>query len=114
MRPDGLDASIVDAVQEDLSDVIHVGVRIGTLSDWRARLEAAGFEVEQAVTAPMRLLEPGRLVRDEGLAGAARFVANALRVPGAARRLLAVRRAFRRNRNHLCAVALVARRPFDQ
>jgi ubiquinone/menaquinone biosynthesis C-methylase UbiE len=111
VQPDGLDAAVLEGIQSDLSDVIHVGVRIGTLSEWRARLEAAGFEIDHATTAPMRLLEPDRLVRDEGLFGAARFVVNALHVPDAARRLLAVRRAFRRHQDHLCAVALVARRP---
>jgi SAM-dependent methyltransferase len=110
LQPGDIETSRSEAIQRDLSDVIHVGVRIGTPSEWTAYLEEAGFTVESATTAPMRLLEPDRVVRDEGLFGAARFIVNALRVPGAARRLLAVRRMFRTHQDHLCAIALVARR----
>lgn len=110
VQPDTIDASLFDAIQKELSATIHVGVRIGTLRDWKMWLEEAGFDVECATTAPMRLLEPDRMLRDEGLLGTARFVFKALRTPGAARRLFALRRIFRRHQSHLCAVALVARR----
>ena len=110
LRPDQIDSAVAASIEQDLSAHVHVGVRIGTPLQWKDWLEEAGFEVEQRMTAPMRLLEPTRLVRDEGLLGAARFVFNAVRTPGAAGRLLAVRGAFRRNSPSLCAVALVARR----
>ncbi len=110
LRPDDIDAAVAARIEQDLSACIHVGVRIGTRGQWKQWIEEAGFEVEHVTTMPMRLLEPGRLVDDEGVAGAARFVFNALRTPGAAKRLFDVRRAFRRHRQHLCAVALVARR----
>jgi hypothetical protein len=80
------------------------------VSQWTYWLEEAGFDVERVTTAAMRLLEPSRVVRDEGIVGALRLVFNALRTPGAAERLVSVRRTFRRNRHHLCAVAFVARR----
>ncbi len=109
VAPDEIDGRTLEAIEQDLSSCIHVGVRIGTAAQWRLWLEEAGFEVECAVTAPMHLLEPARLVRDEGIPGAVRFVFNALSTPGAARRLVAVRSAFRRHRRNLCAVGLVAR-----
>jgi len=40
--------------------------------------------------------EPARLVRDEGLGGTLRIIANALRDPAARPRVIAMRRAFRR------------------
>ncbi len=110
VQPDTLDAATAARIEHDLSAHIHVGVRIGTLSQWKEWLEEAGFEVAHCTTAPMRLLEPMRMIRDEGVAGAARFVFNAIRTPGAASRLAGVRHTFRRHRQHLCAVALVARR----
>ena len=61
-------------------------------------------------TAPMRLLEPDRMLRDEGLLGMTRFVFNVLRTPDAAERLLSVRRVFRKYQGHLSAIAIVARR----
>lgn len=110
LQPDGIDAALYDRIQQDLSSTIHVGVRIGTRADWQSWFAEAGFDVERATTAPMRLLEPGRMLRDEGPFGMARFVFNALRTPGAAQRLKAVRQMFRRHRDHLCAIGLVLQR----
>jgi hypothetical protein len=58
----------------------------------------------------MHLLEPARIIQDEGLFGAGKFVFNVLTTPGARRRLLHVRSVFRKYDSNLCAVALVARR----
>jgi hypothetical protein len=69
-------------------------------------LESEGFEVQSVDMAPMNLLEPGRLIRDEGLAGALRFVWNLLRDSEARRRVLDMRSVFRRYRKHLGAVAI--------
>lgn len=110
ITPETLDPAEIAQLHGDLSGVIHVGVRIGTVRDWTAWLEEAGFIVEEITTVPMRLLEPGRMARDEGLGGMVRFMWNAIRTPGAARRLRAVRGVFRTHRDHLCAVGVVARR----
>lgn len=100
-----------EEVGEDLSREIHVGARPLARNDWRALLEEAGFEISRIEMAPMRLLEPGRLVRDEGLAGALRFVFNVVRDAAARRRVLRMRAAFRRNRDRISAIALIARKP---
>ncbi|HSQ64947.1 MAG TPA: methyltransferase domain-containing protein [Polyangiaceae bacterium] len=97
-------------VERDFSDCIHVGVRIGTVPQWKTWLERAGFEVASVTTAPMRLLETMRLIQDEGVWRTARFVFNSLRVPGAASRLLDVRAVFRKHEPYVRAVAIVARR----
>ncbi len=110
ITPETLDPVEISRIQKDLSAVIHVGVRIGTVGDWTDWLEEAGFTVEQTTTVPMRLLEPGRMVRDEGVGGMLRFVWNAVRTPGAARRLRVIRGVFSANRHHLCAVGVIARR----
>jgi SAM-dependent methyltransferase len=110
LQPEAIDPAEAARIEQDLSANIHVGVRIGTPGQWKGWIEEAGFAVERVATAPMRLLEPARLVRDEGIAGTARFLLNVLRTPGAPRRMAAVRGTFRRNRRHLCAVAIVAKR----
>jgi hypothetical protein len=55
----------------------------------------------------MSLLEPGRLIRDEGFPGALRFMWNLLRDSEARQRVLEMRAAFRRNRKQLGAVSIV-------
>lgn len=111
VAPDDIDAASIEQIQRDLSKTIHVGVRIGTVPEWRRCLEEAGLEIEAVTTAPMRLLELDRLVRDEGVLGVARLVLNTVVTPGASRRLLEVRSVFRAHERHLRAVAIVARRP---
>lgn len=109
VMPDDIDESTAAAVQRDLSKHIHVGVRIGTVNEWKRWLTDAGFAIDAVTTKPMRLLEPDRVMRDEGPLGAARFAFNVLRTPGAARRLLSLRRVFRKHQPNLCAIAVVAR-----
>jgi hypothetical protein len=107
LAPDDADPAIGEAIQRDLSDEIHVGVRPLTIAQWRELLEIAGLEIVFQHAAPMHLLEPARLVRDEGLFGALKFAWNAATHPTARRRIVAMRRVFRKYAEHLAAVALV-------
>lgn len=110
VTPDDHDPEQIEIIQKDLSRAIRVGVRIGPVAEWKRWLQESGFEIESTMTAPMSLLEPSRLIRDEGPFGTLRLIANALRTPGARQRLLGVRAAFRAHAQQLCAVAIVARR----
>ncbi|MEM9034696.1 MAG: methyltransferase domain-containing protein [Actinomycetota bacterium] len=114
LRPDALDATAQDTVRRDLSRAIHVGARPLTAGDWVALLEAAGFEVAHRDIVLMGLLDPRRVVEDEGLAGGAKIVFNVVRTPAARRRVRAMRSNFRRHRDELGAVALVATKPLGE
>ena len=106
--PDDLDASLKDAINKSLSDVIHVGARPLTVSEWTALLEEQGLRIQATATAPMHLLELPRMIQDEGVGGTMRIVWNILRNPAARKRVLAMRRIFRQYEAHLGAVMLVA------
>ena len=84
-----------------------------TTSEWRKSLEKAGFRVTWEQRAPMHLLEPRRVIADEGIMGAARMVFNLLRKPAARRRVLSMTAMFRRYSSQLSAVALVAVKPAE-
>lgn len=94
--------------ERDLTGVVHHGVRPLTIGEWRSLLESEGFRIQSIQQLPMSLLEPGRLIRDEGLLGAMRFLSNLLRDSEARERVLGMRRVFRRNRKNLGAVAITA------
>lgn len=110
LAPEALPDARKAEIEAALSDSIHVGARPLTTGEWRATLEAAGFEITATRTAPMHLLEPARLVADEGLLGALRIAVNVLRAPAARARVRAMREVFRRYEANMCAVALVARK----
>ena len=88
LMSDNLDEKTKRETERALTGVVHHGVRPLAITEWRSLLESQGFEVQSVVTAPMSLLEPGRLIRDEGLAGALRFVWNLLRDSEARQRVL--------------------------
>lgn len=106
LMSDNLDERKKRETERALTGVVHHGVRPLAVSEWRSLLESEGFEVQTVNMATMSLLEPGRLIRDEGLAGAARFVWNLLRDSEARRRVLEMRSVFRRHRRQLGAVAI--------
>jgi ubiquinone/menaquinone biosynthesis C-methylase UbiE len=110
LMADNLDENKKRETEKALTGVVHHGVRPLAVSEWRSLLESEGFEVQSVDMAPMSLLEPGRLVRDEGLAGAVRFVWNLLRDSEARRRVLEMRSVFRRNRKQLGAVAITGKK----
>lgn len=110
LQPDDLSPEEKELVHRDLSAAIHVGARPLTVSEWRAVLEKAGLEVIAQATAPMHLLELGRVVRDEGLAGAARITLNVLRDAKARARVLEMRSVFRTHAHRMCAMMLVAQK----
>lgn len=111
LTPEPLPDDVATAVRQSLARSIRVNARPLTISEWRGLLEAHGLVVERVDTAPMALLQPGRIIADEGVGGALRFLRNLVTHPDARRRVLAMRRTFRANRRHLTAVAVVGRKP---
>jgi len=113
-RPDDLDAAVRAQITADLTSTIKVHVSPLSIAEWSQLLDAAGFDPTVRETAPLHLLEPRRLVADEGFVGAVRFASRVARRSDARARVLAMRSAMRRHRDHLQACALVAvRRAHD-
>ncbi|MEU9244245.1 class I SAM-dependent methyltransferase [Streptomyces sp. NPDC048385] len=108
LLPDGLDPALADRITADLRGAIHVGTRALTPAAWSELLTSEGFTVTARRTAPMALLEPRRLIDDEGLVPALDIAGRALRDPAALRRLLHMRRVFQRHSTHLGAISLLA------
>ncbi|MFN4294353.1 MAG: methyltransferase domain-containing protein [Thermoflexales bacterium] len=108
LKPDDIALEHKQSVQRDLAHALRVNARPLTVSEWQSLLVEAGLHVEATLFNPMRLLEPTRMVADEGLARAVRIALNILRTPAARRRILNMRAVFNRYADHLGAVAIVA------
>jgi len=105
---DTLDENTRKETERALTGVVHHGVRPLTVSEWQSLLESAGFSIQSMETASMNLLEPRRLISDEGFAGALGFAWNVLCDSKARKRVLEMRSVFRRHRKELGAVVIVA------
>lgn len=114
LAPDDVTDAVKTDVQRSLTDAIRVGARPLTVSEWTQVLAAEGFVVRTSALAPMHLLEPRRIMADEGLIRTLRFVLNVLRTPEALRRVRGMRAVFRRHEAHLRAVMLVAVKPTNE
>lgn len=82
-----------------------------TDTEWLELLEESGFSIKQTIEAPMLLLNPHRMIHDEGPLGALKFVARVVTRPVARRRILALRRAFGKYSRYIKAVSLVVEKP---
>lgn len=79
LQPADVPEAVKDEVRTALARSIKVNARPLTAGEWTDLLTEAGFTVETVSYAPMALLEPHRLIADEGVLGALRFVFNVLR-----------------------------------
>ena len=105
--PEDLSEDIKTEIRRGLARAIKVNARPLTLTEWAEVLEANGFQVIKVDTAPMALLQPRRIIADEGIVGALRFVKNLLLNLDARKRVLQMHRTFNTYRDHLNAVAIV-------
>jgi hypothetical protein len=104
---DDLDESTTKEIERALTGVVHHGVKPLTVAEWRLLLESEGFAVQPVATTPMALLEPRRVISDEGFSRALRFAWKMMRDRDGRRRVLEMRSVFRRHRKHLAAITLI-------
>ena len=108
LTPDTIDTARKDEILKGLSEVIRVGARPLTVSEWASILTESGFAVTNHAMAPMHLLQPQRIIQDEGWGRSLQIMYNIWRNPVARKRVLAMRRVFHQYRDHLAAVMMVA------
>lgn len=107
LLPDEISDSVRHEIEVAMSREIHVGVQPLTCSEWMNLFQQHGVKVVWTGQMPMRLLEPRRLLQDEGCAGTLRFAFNLALRPVLRRRVVAMRQLFRRYEQHLGAISLV-------
>jgi len=108
--PDDIPDHLRQEIQAAMSKEIHVGVQPLCRNEWIRLFDGNGLKVTWSGKAPMHLLEPRRLLQDEGFMGslciAFRMAAN----PTLGRKILAMRRIFNKYGEHLGAISLVGQR----
>lgn len=114
LTPNDLPDDVKTDIRQALAKSIKVNARPLTVAEWQQMLADYGLLVDHIETAPMALLQPRRLISDEGILGALRFATNVLTHRDARRRVLHMRRTFRKHRDRLTAVAIVAHKSDEQ
>ncbi len=107
LMPDDLADDEVRVLEADLARAIRSGVRPLRRSEWRELFESADLRVVREFTNDFHLLEPRRMLQDEGFFGSARILFNMLRDGEARRRVIEMRRAIRRYADRMQAIMLI-------
>jgi len=108
--PDDISDSLRHEIQAAMSREIHAGVQPLSRSEWVRLFEQNGLKVTWTCDEPMHLLEPRRVLQDEGLRGGLRIAFNITTNSMLRHRILAMRRLFRKYGEHLGAISLVGQR----
>lgn len=95
-------------IQKDLAQAIHVNARPIRVEEWKALLEKEGFHIKKIIQHDMRLLNPSRVVDDEGWNTALKVWFNILTHSGARKRILNMRKTFTRHSQNINSVAIIA------
>jgi len=100
--------------EEEIHRALAATLRVNSTplseADWIDTYKAAGLQVEQHQTGAMGLLNPTRIIQDEGLSGAIHFFWNVITQPQVRNRLLTVRRVFQQYKQELGYIVLCAER----
>lgn len=110
LRPDDISEDKRREIASAISREIHVGVQPLCESEWATLLERHGLKLVWTGEAAMGLLEPRRMLRDEGLRGCLGIAFNILQDPNLRRRMAAMRKIFRKYKDYLGAISLVGAR----
>lgn len=95
-------------IQRNLSLISRVNTRPLTELEWKQLLMKEGFTIKEVLTGHMRLLEPQRIVADEGLLGALKILFRLLCNKAARKRVVAIRQAFQQYREQMQAIVIIA------
>lgn len=95
-------------IQRELAEVIKVNARPLTLKEWSDLLEKEGFVVIKTETNAMSLLESKRMIDDEGFFRTLKIGFNILTHAKARKKILAMRKVFRKYQHNLNAISIVA------
>ncbi len=110
LQPDEVSEEVKQSVYRDLSAAIRVQARPLTAAEWKKLLEDEGFKIIRVASNPMHLLELKRLLQDEGFFRMLKIIFNVLTHGEMRRRILKMRKTFRRHQSNINAIAIVAQK----
>ena len=108
--PDDVSETLKRGIYHDLATAIQVNARPITLPEWKELFANAGLEVVSYSTNNMHLLEPKRVINDEGVFRTMKIVFNILTHPAMRKRVLGMRRIFRKYEDSLRSITILAKK----
>jgi protein-L-isoaspartate O-methyltransferase len=110
LQPENISEEIKKSVYKNISANIRVPARPLTISEWSKLLEEEGFKIVKVHSNAMALLEPKRVIQDEGFFRTLKIGFNVLRFGDLRKRIFQMRKTFKKHQNDINAVAIVAQK----
>jgi SAM-dependent methyltransferase len=108
--PDDIDPTVAESIRRDVISAVRHPAWPKTTGQWRDFMARHGFEIIAENQRPVRLLEPERIIEDEGEERAFEFAWNILQDDVAIERVREIRRVFQTYADNLCGYSLVCRK----
>ena len=108
LMPNEIDPKIKGDIQRRLAQVIKVNARPLTQDEWCTLLRNEGFKIKEMYASPMHLLEPKRMLNDEGLLRTLKIGFNILTHPKAKKKIMKMRAVFREHEKQMTAFGIIA------
>ncbi len=101
-------------LEKDMARVIATNVRPLTEAEWRELLERNGLEPIAVFKNGMFILEPKRVIADEGFFRTLLIMFRALTHPELRRRALAMKSVFRKHKDNMYAISIISRKKCEK
>ncbi len=108
LTPNNLDPETKSSIQRKLAQTIRVNARPLTQNEWCELLTKEGFKIKEVYKNPMHLLEPVRVLKDEGFFRTLKIGYNVVSHPKERKRIKQMREIFRHYEKQMAAFAIVA------
>ena len=103
-----VDGKLKTEIHKDFAMAIKVNAKPLTADEWKALLEKEGFIIKETYITDMLLLERKRIIDDEGIMRALKIGWKILTHSAARKRILGMRKVFRKHQKHINAIAIIA------
>lgn len=108
LYPPDLSEEFKAEMRRELSLSAKVNARPLTEGEWVELMGKEGFVVRKVMKSPMLLLEPARMLNDEGLYRMLKIGMNILYYGEARKRILQMRKLFKKYQKQMVAIAIIA------
>jgi len=108
--PDEISAKHKKSLEYDLAQSMKVNARPLTTSEWKSLLEEVGFKIVKVEYADMKLLQPERIIEDEGFLRFLKIAKNVLLNPDIKKRIIHMRSTFKKYETNLKAIMIIAQK----
>lgn len=108
LTPNDISDKTKASIQRKLAQSIRVNAIPLTQQEWCELLKKEGFKIKEVFESPMHLLNPSRVIKDEGFFRTLKIGFNVLTHPKERARIIKMRKVFKKYESQMTAFGIIA------